>query len=368
MKQLFPLRSPVLRASSVTATALAAVSFLGLPAGAAPKASTKAALPKVEIVAKDADRRVDVLVDGKPFTSYIYPTTLKKPVLYPIRTDMGALLTRGFPMDPRPDDSKDHPHHVGLWFNHGDVDGADFWNNSDAMPEKDKPHAGTILHKGVKSAKGGNGSGRLVVDSDWVMPDGKIALREKTEFTFGAGEGRRSIDRVATLTATAGAVHFNDSKEGVLGLRLAHSLELPRKKAQEFKDAKGVVEKVANSATGEATGQYLSSEGKLGDDVWGTRARWVILTGTLEGQPVTIAIFDHPKNPTYPTFWHARNYGLFAANPFGQKQFPGNNAPLNYTIDPGKSTRLAYRVLVLSHGAKADEVEAEYKRFLAEVK
>ncbi len=342
------------------AISLAAPLLAGLVASAAPAAPVA-----IEVVRKDADKRIDVLVAGQPFTSYIYPTDVKKPVLYPIRTAGGAVITRGFPL--LPGESTDHPHHVGLWFNYGDIDGIDFWNNSDAIPADKRDHYGTIQHKGVKTARGGKGTGQLEVQSDWVMPDGKVVLHEETSFTFGAAEGRRLIDRVATLTAAKGPVRFNDSKEGALGLRVTRALELPRK-AQEFKDAKGKTEKVAEPNAIEVTGQYLSSEGKTGDDVWGTRARWVILTGTVAKEPVTVAIFDHPKNNSHPTWWHARNYGLFAANPFGKKFFPGNTEALNYTLEGGKSARFAYRVLILSHTAKTDEVEAEYKRFVAEVR
>ena len=88
----------------------------------------------VEVKVNEAAKRVDVTIDGKPFTSYIWPSTLKKPVLYPLRTAKGTLVTRGFPLDPRQGERVDHPHHVGMWLNHGDVNGLDFWNNSDAIP------------------------------------------------------------------------------------------------------------------------------------------------------------------------------------------------------------------------------------------
>ena len=87
----------------------------------------------VEVKVNEAAKRVDVTIDGKPFTSYIWPATLKKPVLYPLRTAKGTLVTRGFPLDPRKGERVDHPHHVGMWLNHGDVNGLDFWNNSDAI-------------------------------------------------------------------------------------------------------------------------------------------------------------------------------------------------------------------------------------------
>jgi hypothetical protein len=182
------------------------------------------------------------------------------------------------------------------------------------------------------------------------MPDGRVALDEDTTFTFQATAGARIIDRVAVLRARDKPVTFSDNKEGAFGLRVARALQLPAKK--DPPDAPG-------------TGSYTSSEGKTDDDVWGTRGRWVMLTGTLEGAPVTIAMFDHPKNPGHPTHWHARGYGLFAANPFSQKAL-GKGEPFTLIVEKGKPVRFSYRVVILGKKATAAEVEAEYKRFLAE--
>jgi hypothetical protein len=117
------------------------------PAQTAQTAPRAAAAPEVRVVARDDQRRVDVLVGGQPFTSYVYPTSLKKPVLYPLRTAAGVPVTRGWPLDPLPGERVDHPHHVGLWFNYGDVNGLDFWNNSDAIPAAQAAKYGTIVHR-----------------------------------------------------------------------------------------------------------------------------------------------------------------------------------------------------------------------------
>src|SRR5213079_1220113 len=142
------------------------------------------ATPRVEVVPRPADRRVDVTVDGKPFTSYIWPTTLKKPTLYPLRAASGVVVTRGWPLDPRPGERVDHPHQVGLWFDHGDVNGLDFWNNSDAIPAARADKMGTILHRAVRGAKSGRGEGTLDVTAEWVNSQGKPLLREDTRFVF----------------------------------------------------------------------------------------------------------------------------------------------------------------------------------------
>ncbi len=165
------------------------------------------ATPRVDVVPRPAERRVDVLVDGKPFTSYIYPTTLKKPTLYPLRAASGAVVTRGWPLEPRPGERVDHPHQVGLWFDYGDVNGLDFWNNSDAIPAARAPKMGTILQRAVRRAESGQGEGVLEVAAEWVDHDGTPLMREDTRFVFRAADGLRAVDRITTLTALGAAVH-----------------------------------------------------------------------------------------------------------------------------------------------------------------
>src|SRR5947199_10475480 len=130
----------------------------------------QAVAPRIEVVPHEDLRRVDVLVDGKPFTSYIWPTTLKKPTLYPLRAASGAVVTRGWPLDPRPGERVDHPHHVGLWFNYESVNGVDFWNNSDALKPADAAKMGTIFHRKIDASKSGADRGELATEADWVLP------------------------------------------------------------------------------------------------------------------------------------------------------------------------------------------------------
>src|SRR5258706_673492 len=155
----------------------------------------------VEVKVNEAAKRVDVTIDGKPFTSYIWPSTLKKPVLYPLRTAKGTLVTRGFPLDPRKGERVDHPHHVGMWLNHGDVNGLDFWNNSDAIPAAQAPKMGTIDHRKIVDAKSGATQGELTVETAWMTPDHKQLIRETTRFIFRGGANSRTIDRITALTA-----------------------------------------------------------------------------------------------------------------------------------------------------------------------
>src|SRR5262245_10767439 len=171
----------------------------------------------VHLAVNEAARRVDVTVGGKPFTSYIWPDTIKKPVLYPLRSSTGAIVTRGFPLDPRPGERVDHPHHVGLWFNYGNVNGVDFWNNSDSVKHDPNHPYGTIVHRKILRTVNGKDRAELDVEMDWVMPDGKRVLKEETRFIFRAGPNLRAIDRITKLTALDKRVLLNDDKEGVIG-------------------------------------------------------------------------------------------------------------------------------------------------------
>ena len=203
---------------------------------------------------------------------------------------------------------------------------------------------------------------------DWVTPAGKAILKEDTTFVFRGGPAVRSIDRLTTLTAQDEKVVFTDSKEGMLGMRVARPLEQPADKPEVFTDASGKPTTVAKLDNTGVTGRYTSSEGKRGDDVWATRARWTMLGGKIGEEPVTIAILDHPQNPSYPTYWHARGYGLFAANPFGAKAYTNGKEDSTFTLAPRQSVRLRYRILVLSKAATPEDVEAQSKRFAEEVK
>jgi methane monooxygenase PmoA-like len=342
-----------------------AVLALAARAGPTPMAAVAS---EVTVTSNVAAHRVDVSIGGHPFTSYIWPDTLKKPVLYPLRSASGTLVTRGWPFDPRPGERVDHPHHVGLWFDYGDVNGVDFWNNSDALKPEDQAKMGVIVHRKIVEARGGAESGMLVADLDWVGPGGVTFLHERARFGFSGGaNGTRTIDRTATLTAADRRVVFNDNKEGLFGLRVARQLEHPSTTPDRFTDASGKATTVPALDNTGVTGSYTSSEGKTGDAVWGTRGRWTMLTGVIEQHPVTVAILDHPKNFGFPTHWHARGYGLFAANPIGQKALSeGKAPPLAITLEPGASVTFHYRVLIVDGRTTPDQIEREYKQFTAE--
>lgn len=299
----------------------------------------------VSFVKNDEEKKIDVYIGGEIFTSYMYSDMFKKPVLYPIKAAGGTIITRGFPLAPRPGESDDHPHHVGLWFNYGDVNGLDFWNNSDAVSAKRAEFYGTIIHKEVNSINNGNEKGELEVTMEWVGPEGEVLLTENTIFVFSGSDNKRTIDRITRLTALDKDVAMKDNKEGLLGIRMTRELEHP-------------------DQHDEATGIYRSSEGPEGNDVWGTRAKWVNLSGQINSENVSVAILDHPENVGYPAYWHARGYGLFAANPLGMKAMSGGKEELNFVLSAGKSVTFKHRIIIYS-GEKTDDtvVNKDWEEF-----
>lgn len=302
---------------------------------------------KVAFIKNEAAQRVDVTVGGKLFTSLRWPDTVYKPVLYPILTASGIPVTRGFPIDTRAGERSDHRHQVGNWLNYGNVNGYDFWGNG-STGKRNEETGGQILFLGIDSLSEGNGEGRMSTSGSWVGPDGKELLSEKTTYHFiAADSGTRIIDRIATLTATGGDVIMKDTKEGMFGIRVDRQLELPSEGEVTLTDEKGLptVKTLANE---NVSGNYRSSEGITGAAVWGTRAKWMDLYGDLDGEQVSLVICDHPGNPGYPTYWHAREYGLFAANPLGVKDFTGGKDSINFSVPAGESVTFRYRIVVAS--------------------
>src|SRR5712692_2531079 len=173
----------------------------------------------------------------------------------------------------------------------------------------------------------------------------------------------RTCDRVATLTTLGRAVTFTDAKDAMLGLRVARALEQPATTAEIYTDASGHATSVPALNNADVTGHYRNSEGLEGDAVWGMRARWCMLSGTVEGAPVTIAILDHPTNVGFPTYWHARGYGLFAANPLGRKVFSHGKEQVNLRLEPGEAKTFRYRVLILSGPTTSEQIEQYYQDF-----
>jgi hypothetical protein len=300
----------------------------------------------VTLVKSDGEHKVDIFIGGKLFTSFLYPDTLEKPVLFPIHAANGTIVTRGFPLAPKPGEPTDHPHHIGLWFNFENLNGLDFWNNSYAIPKEKKNLYGWVRTDKILKTAGGK-TGVLVYHANWINQQKQVIVEETTRFAFSGTGNERVIDRTTTLKADTEAV-FKDAKDGLLGLRLAHELQIPATEDQKFTDNKGNVTVVKGGTDKIANGNYLTSEGKTGNDAWSTRGIWCKVYGKMGTDSVSIAIIDHPQNPNYPTFWHARGYGLFAANPLGEKIFTNGKSEKNLTLKKGGSVTFRYRIVISS--------------------
>ena len=320
---------------------------------------------------KKADK-VDVLVGGKYFTSYFFPgeSQLKKAVLFPILSAQGTTITRGYPMAPRPGERVDHPHHVGMWLNYEDVNGYDYWNNSNSIVESLKSHKmGTIRHESVGKMVAGP-IGSLAVTASWIDEDGKgkKVLDETTSYIFSGSKDIRIIDRITTLKAVSDIVTFKDVKDGMFAIRVARQLEMPSNKPDVFTDAHGVETKVPQMDNTGVTGNYISSEGITGEAVWSTRGKWMNLEGQMDNHTINVAILDHPKNVSYPSYWHARGYGLFAVNPLGVKVFSNGKSELNYTLKKGETLTFRYRTIVADKNLSKTELDKMQEDFAKEVK
>jgi len=278
------------------------------------------------------DTSVNVLVDGKLFTTY-HVKSGNKPILYPIIGPTGKPMTRSYPMkDAAETERADHRHHRSLWFTHGDVNGTSFWH--------EESRSGMIEHQEFLRVEGGE-QATIVTRNDWVDDDGEKICSDVRTLVFGADENVRWIDFDVTIMADEKPVVFGDTKEGSFGIRVAGTMKV---------DA-------------ENGGHIVNNKGDTDKDTWGKQASWVDYYGPIDGETLGIAILNHPTSFRFPTYWHVRTYGLFAANVFGIHNFENNNEKDgSYTLEPGKSLTLRYRVLL----HKGDQEEGQVAQSFVE--
>lgn len=295
--------------------------------------------------------RVDVQIGGKPFTAFYLSADYTKPFLHPLRSASGKIVTRQFPMKLVEGETRDHPHHRGVWFAHGDVNGYDFWS-SDPLNKRmaQKPR---IRVEKIIELKNGREQGMLHAVMYWETPEGERLLVEHRRMYFYAHPQLRMVDFDIQLGALKD-VKFGDTKEGTFALRVASELEEPNPRGPQKPPR---------------TGKIVDSEGRVGSrEIWGKRARWVDYSGIVEGEHLGIAVFDHPKNFRHPTYWHARGYGLFAANPFGLHDFLGDNSvDGSLKLNSGDTVRFRYRVVVHPGDAVSADIEKLYNDYVRQV-
>ncbi|MBV9240742.1 MAG: PmoA family protein [Acidobacteria bacterium] len=324
-------------------------------------AFTAAALGQtVRLIDRSRENRIDVTVDGQLFTSYHWGGDFYRPALYPIMSSGGHFVTRGFPFETRDGDTVDHPHQVGCWLAHANVDGIDFWNSSKFRSAKEMEKMGRVVHRRIVSMRASGQKAEIVTDADWVKPNGQVGLTERTRYRFTARRTERLIDRDTTLTAPNADVSFGDNKDGFFGLHLASELEQDDQAGVKITNTAGVVSTGRNAAI--LSGKFWNSEGLHTEkEIWGKRGRWAAVAGRIGNEQVTVAIFDHPRNPLSPTRMMVRGYGLFALNPFGQKQFDPKLDEQKFPLARGHSVRFRYRVLIAPSNNAS--IENEYKAF-----
>lgn len=273
------------------------------------------AVPKPSVEIADAGSNLEISVAGTPFTTYrADPAT--KPYLFPILGPDGSRLTRAFPMEKVAGEDTDHPHQRSFWFTYGAVNGVDFWTEG-------KGH-GIIRETGRAIDGTGRVARSLHTTDDWLAPDGAKVLSDERILTFWGTRSRRVVDVDVTLRATEGDVTFGDTKEGMFGLRVPSSMDVTKKKG----------------------GTLVNAEGLRDAAAWGKRSGWVDYTGPIDGgKTLSIAILEHPSSYGHPSPWHARDYGLFAIDPFGRHDFGLSKGPEPRKLAKGGSFRFRYRVI-----------------------
>lgn len=285
----------------------------------------------IELRKATSDDSVDVRINGELFTSYRYGDEFsRKPVFYPVMAPNGVVVNRELQqVKPEVAEEQDHPHHESLFLGYGDVDSYDFWSNRNG--EK-------IEHRAVLNLEGGDEEGILELLLAWNDPQGRTMVWERRCVTFGTSGDCNWMDHDIVLDPGRKSRLFMDTKEGMFAIRLADEL---REK--------------------DGTGRYINAWGwETAREIWGTRCPWVAIRGTIGDMDVTVAIFDHPSSQEYPSYWHARDYGLFSINPFGRKDFVKDAAPLARKLNPGESFRFRYRVMVYSGKVSKDRLDQDY--------
>jgi len=298
-----------------------------------------------KVIVERRDGKLQVRSGGELFTEYLLEGN-QKPILYPVYGPGGTAMVRNFPMKKAEGEASDHPHHRSLWFAHGDVNGVSFWHEGEGC--------GTTVHDTLLEVSSGE-KGFIKTFNKWVGPDGRVHCTDIRTITFRLlKDGSRSIDYEVTLYASEGKVTFGDTKEGTMAIRTHPNLRL-----------RNDPERGVTTAAGEA----LNSSGFRDKELWGKRAAWVDYWGTIDGKTLGIAIFDHPTNPRHPTWWHARDYGLIAANAFGAHDFAKKpKGSGNMVIEAGESITFRYRFIFHKGDAETARIAEAYADFASKKK
>ncbi len=279
--------------------------------------------------------QIGVVYDGTRVASY--RSEGRVPCLYPLLSPTGQSVTRHFPFQEGVEgEAEDHPHHTSFWLAHGKVNGADFWHDGDNRIE----HLRFVDHGVTDRGK----SAFFTVALAWLVGEREI-LREERRYQFDFSIPQQtSLEVRATFTAVQGEVVFGDTKEGFCAIRVTPTLRLRGEVAQ---------------------GHITDSVGRRGEDCWGQRAQWVAYHGPdTAGKALVVALLDHSNNLNHPTWWHARHYGLLAANPFGRHDFearPDDPELGDFLLAKGQSFTQRYLLMLKVGEFDADSVQKTWQ-------
>lgn len=327
-----------LRAERTANRARAGLSVLLLGVGLwAPWVSSAAEAGRVVLTPREGAVRVEI--DGRLFTEYLFADQTT-PVLYPLLGPGEVPLSRGFPIvSDLPGESRDHPHHRSLWFGHGDVNRVDFWTLG--------PRAGRVVAEGLSV------SGDVLASTNrWQAPggEGRVLCRDTRRIRFAALPEGLFIDYALTLHAADEEVTLADTKEAGMAIRTIEALRLRAPGGRRI-----------------TSSHAINSEGARDLELWGKRARWVAYWGLVGDATLGVAIFDHSGSLRHPTGWHARDYGLVAANPFAVHDFgAGPRGAGEVRIPKRESLKLRYGFLFFRGDPQSAGVSALYERWIAE--
>lgn len=289
-----------------------------------------------ELAATRHEGGVRIEVDGRLFANYLINTG-PKPILWPVIGPTGVEMTRAYPMRQLEGEKQDHPHQRSMWFTHGSVNGVDFWSEHEGH--------GTIVHREFLTISARNSVAEVASRNDWLGPDGTKHCEDERRLLFRVGDDWRAIDFEITVRASERPVVFGDTKEGTFGLRVPTTMDV----------ASGM------------GGKIINSEGQANEQAWGQAAAWVDYHGPVGGEVVGVAILNHPSSFRFPTTWHVRTYGLFAANPFGLSAFRAPaQADGSHRLEVGESFTLRYRVLLHRGDEKQGRVAEAFAEYAQE--
>ena len=289
-----------------------------------------------------ADGKMSIKIGDQQVALYVYQDDdISRPYFAHLRAPGAPQASRTYPPIEGKDRADHGTYHPGLWMSFGDISGNDYWRL--AAPVKH-------VHC-TQAPQGGPGKGTFTVHNRFLDQQDatKTVCNEQCKFTILVRPRGYLLLWDSTFSAES-EFYFGDQEEMGIGFRVATPIRVET-------DSKGGIVP--------GNGTMMDSEGrKNGNEIWGNTADWCDYSGTLDGKHIGITLLCHPKN-FRPSWFHARDYGLLEANPFGREAF-GNGEKSKVVVKPGEEFRIRYGVLVHSSPADAaPDLAAAYKDYLS---